>query len=301
MKPVTVLASAAVLAVAASAATAYFLRAEHPAQAAPQAQPVVRPAGLEGELAERLAALERSVAELAARSTLGPSEVRRAPDELERVVRRLLAEERDAAPALAAGATAPDTAGAGARPLPEDPAALLSWLEDPHLGELERQLLWERVRAAGRIDEVVASYEARAQADPNSSQAQVLLANAYLQKLFQLGDGPVKGMVAMQADAAFDRALELDPTHWEARFTKAVSLSHWPPIFGKQSEAIAHFETLVEQQRSLAPQAHHVQSYLLLGNLYLQSGKADRAVATWQEGLAMFPAHPALLEALSKN
>ena len=302
MKPAVLITSAVVLAVAASALTTRWMLPETPAQAAPPSEASVRPSQESSELEKRLSVLERSIAELAARPTAMAGDGRQAPDEIERVVRRLLEESRGAELA-AADAVKPeqDSTDAAARALPKDTASLLALLEDPALGEMDRQLLWEKVRNAGRIDEVVASYEAAAAADPNSPEAQVQLGNAYLQKLFQIGDGPVKGMVAMQADAAFNRALEIDPTNWEARFTKAVSLSHWPPVFGKQAEAISHFEKLVEQQRNLPPSAEHVHTYLLLGNLYQQNGKGEQAQAVWKEGLEVFPGNPALADALSNN
>lgn len=298
MKPFSLFVAAALLAVGASALTTFLLR---PASAPEgvRAQVVPPPPGAERELGERLARLERRLDELAARPTLAAPEVRETAEGIEALVRRVVSEQVLALdPRAGADQTAHRARAEGE--LPDGTADLLTWLEDGSEGELVRQLRWEKVRAEGRIDEVLAAYEQRAQDRPDDPLAQVELGNAYLQKLFALGDGPVKGVVAMQADAAFDRALELEPTHWEARFTKAVSLSHWPPLFGKQAEAIGHFEILVQQQRAMAPQPQHVQTYLLLGNLYQQSGKGDDARRTWQEGLAVFPGDTGLLDALSK-
>ncbi len=298
MKPFSLFVAAALLAVGASALTTFLLR---PASAPEgvRAQIVPPPPGAERELAERLARLERRLDEFAARPTLAAPEVRETAEGIEALVRRVVSEQVLALdPRAGADQTARRARAEGE--LPDGIADLLTWLEDGSEGELVRQLRWERVRAEGRIDEVLAAYEQRAQERPDDPLAQVELGNAYLQKLFALGDGPVKGVVAMQADAAFDRALELEPTHWEARFTKAVSLSHWPPLFGKQAEAIGHFEILVQQQRAMAPQPQHVQTYLMLGNLYQQSGKGDDARRTWQEGLSVFPGDSVLLDALSK-
>lgn len=299
MKPFALFASIALSAVGASALTAYYLSRAEPAPAA-RTETVQPAAGLERELAERLARLEQRLTELAARPTLAPSEARLPLEQLEETVRRVLAQNQAEFASLPPGEFPTAASAATETGLPRDTEDLLTWLEDLSEGELAIQLRWEKVRASGRIDEVVAAYQERATARPDDPMAQVDLGNAYLQKLFQIGDGPVKGMVAMQADSAFDRALAVDPQHWEARYTKAVSLSHWPPVLGKQAEAIGHFETLVLQQRTMAPQPHHVQTYILLGNLYQQSGKAEQAKATWQEGLGVFPGHAALIEALSR-
>ncbi len=94
----------------------------------------------------------------------------------------------------------------------------------------------------------------------------------------------------MKADEAFDAALARDDHHWDARFSKAVSPSFWPPLFGKQAEAIEHFETLMGQQEALPQQGpKHAQTYLLLGNLYQQQGNNDKALATWNDGTQLFP------------
>ena len=81
-------------------------------------------------------------------------------------------------------------------------------------------------------------------------EAQLALGQAYLGMTQQL-EGMEAGKYATLADKALDQALELEPEHWEARFTKAVALSFWPPILGKQPLAIRQFETLMEQQASI--------------------------------------------------
>ena len=122
---------------------------------------------------------------------------------------------------------------------------------------------------------------------------------AYLQKLFDIGGAsPEVGDLATQADLAFDRALELDPQNWDARFTKAVALSNWPAFLGRQPEAIAQFETLLAQQENSPPNPQYAQTYLFLGNMYVQTGERAKAIETWQSGLARYPDDAALLEQL---
>ncbi|MBI5433118.1 MAG: tetratricopeptide repeat protein [Planctomycetes bacterium] len=162
----------------------------------------------------------------------------------------------------------------------------------------EQQGLWKEIREAGLLDQVVAEYEARAESDPKNPELKVDLGQAYLQKIFEAGQGPEAGKWAMKADKAFDGALALDTNHWEARFTKATSLSFWPPLFGKQGEAIHHFEILVEQQAGQASQSQFVQTHLALGNLYQQSGQLEKAKAAWQQGLALFPGDAELAKKL---
>ena len=154
---------------------------------------------------------------------------------------------------------------------------------------------WKRIADAGMLDEVIDRLKEMAEADPYDPDLQLALGVAYLQKTQAAGNGPEAGQWAMAADRSFDAALALDETNWDARFTKAVSLSFWPPIFGKQSEAIKQFEILTAQQRNGPTLPQHSQTYLMLGNLYQQSGQADKALATWQAGLELFPGMQDLL------
>jgi len=112
--------------------------------------------------------------------------------------------------------------------------------------------------------------------------------------VFKAGNGPEAGIWATKADKAFDAALAVDDHCWDARFSKAVSLSFWPPVFGKQGEAIKNFEVLTEQQASQPSDPKFAQTWLLLGNMYQQTGRMDQALATWQKGLALFPGNEAL-------
>lgn len=144
---------------------------------------------------------------------------------------------------------------------------------------------WKKAFAAGRIDDVIAKFEAIAKANPQDTKAQMDLANAYLAHL-QLDQ--TKWQRSMDADRVFDRVLDLDETHWEARFTKAMSYTFWPDFLGKKKEAISHFETLVQQQESMPPQDHEAQTYLYLGNL-LETRDPAKAKEMWQKGARRHP------------
>lgn len=170
-----------------------------------------------------------------------------------------------------------------------DVRKIVAILTDPEIGTLEKEELWQELRKEGRLDDVIAAFERAAELDPDNPDAQVDLGWAYIQKIMDVGDGPLAGFWATKANQAFDDALALDPGHWDARFTKAVSLSHWPKFLGKSNEAISEFETLTEIQSTLPSDPDHALSYLFLGNLYLDSGEKDKAIAAWQQGLALFP------------
>jgi tetratricopeptide (TPR) repeat protein len=156
--------------------------------------------------------------------------------------------------------------------------------------------VFRRAREAGKLDALVEHFATVAKENPNNADAQVAAGAAYLQKLFGVNDLE-KGTWAMKADAAFDAALKIDERHWDARFAKATSLSFWPAALGMQGKAIEHFEILRKQQESQGfTKPSWVQTYQFLGNLYEQTGKADKALETRQAGLRLFPDNTDLKE-----
>lgn len=144
---------------------------------------------------------------------------------------------------------------------------------------------WKRAFAAGRMDEVIAKFEALAKAAPNDAKAQMDLANAYLAYL-QMDNS--KWSLSFKADKVFDKVLALDDKHWEARFTKALSYTFYPDLLGKKKDAITHFELLVEQQESMPVEADHAQTYIYLGNL-LEARDPQKAKEVWQKGARRHP------------
>jgi len=257
---------------------------------------------------ERLASLETSQRELTAtinflrsqlENTRTPADENADLGEVERLV-ALALEKLAAAGKLT-------SAEAGANPEAIKAAELniaahaLELLADD-LTDAERQALWAKAHKAGQGGELLAWFEQRAEADQNNADAQADLGGALLQMLFVVPEGPAKGQLAVRADGAFDKALEIDDHHWEARYSKAVSLSFWPAAFGKQQEAINHFETLVTQQaEASSPEDSFASTHLLLGNMYTQIGQPEQAMAAWQSGIALFPENTGLLEQLEAH
>jgi tetratricopeptide (TPR) repeat protein len=212
---------------------------------------------------------------------------------VEAIVRRVLAAT---SPAFAD--SAPEDAEPKAN---EEVDALIARLKNPNLSSFERSQIIDALARAGRVDDVIAMMAEAAKADPSNPDRKVDVALSLLSKL---RNGKVSQMeqatLGMAADKALDEALALDDQHWDARFNKAISLSFWPPVMGKQPEAIQHFETLIDQQGRGAPQPHHAQTHLWLGNLYQQSGKSELARKTWAAGLELFPGSESLQERLGQ-
>jgi len=242
------------------------------------------------QLAARNDQLARQLEEQAARTQVAPGG--RVPlDAIDAAVARYLSGRGTEAGEPAAAAP---TGEASAR---SGPDAQRRAVEDAFaqllagdLSQEQRQALWARMAAEGLSDELVALFEERVEREPNDPQLRVELGEAYLQKVFEVGgSSPTAGLWAMKADGAFDAALALDEQHWDARFSKAVSYSFWPPALGMQNKAIAQFEILLEQQKGQAPSPQYAQTYYFLGNMYQQTGNPQKALAIWQEGAALYP------------
>lgn len=154
--------------------------------------------------------------------------------------------------------------------------------------------LWRKAHAAGQMDELIKKFEALAKASPNDPKVQMDLAKAYISYL-QL-DSSKAPQLSLKADRVYDTVLELEPTHWEARFSKAVSYSFWPAFTGKPKESIKHFEMLVEQQDSMPVTAEQAQTYIMLGNMLEQGGNSAKAKAVWARGAKRHPDNAELVK-----
>jgi len=153
----------------------------------------------------------------------------------------------------------------------------------------QKQEAWKQLRQAGKLDQAIAELEQRMAANPRAAEYPATLGQAYLQKCAAIQDVREQGILAMQADKVFDAALALDPANWEARFTKAVALSYWPPAMNKGDEVIQHFQTLIQQQETLPQQPQFAQPYAWLGDQYQKAGRTDEARLVWQRGATLFP------------
>ena len=289
MRPLPLLLSALVLSAIAGAVAAVLVapRAETQASNAGANDSGASVAKSMAQMEARQAELQKSLDELRAQLASAPSaNPRTEVGEIDAAVARWMeAHPKDQAAGSAPKVSASDAARAREQQV-RDAFAQLTRTDLP---DTERQRLWRKFGKEGLTEELIAEFEKRADEDPNDPDLKVALGGAYLQKTMEVQGGPEAGLWATKADKVFDAALELDPNHWEARFSKAVSLSFWPPVLGKQGEAIQNFETLIAQQAGTPKTPEQAQPFIFLGNMYSQMGQPDKALATWQSGYAQFP------------
>lgn len=244
-------------------------------------------------LARRVDALERRLHSLSSTPWLSgdPEEV------VDRAVVRALearAHRKDQPTTVPADVQGTDAA-AGDKAA-ETVSALLDVLSDPSTSLEERDDVWEEIQQAGLLAAATAELEERVKRNPADPLLRVGLGKGYLHRLAVAATPREKANWANQADQAFDAALQLDDEHWEARFSKAVTLSFWPALYGKRAQAMRQFELLLSQQERESPRPEFAQTYLLLGNLYLLQGEREKARAVWSRGIQLYSEDESLWE-----
>ena len=289
---VTLLASSVVAAVTASMVAPAPARANGPAASEPSellelARAIERIERRQEQVSGRIDELGRMASPGSGRTPLG---------ELDAAVARYFAERGEALPEQAGEVEALAMAAADDAARARRVEGAFQELLAGGLSQEQELELWAKIADEGLTDELVAAFEARAEREPNDPDVRVELGEAYLQKVFEAGSGPMAGVWAMKADGAFDAALTLDENHWDARFNKAISLSFWPPALGMQGKAIDQFETLLAKQSGAPGEPKFAQTYLFLGNMYQQIGQGEKALETWQQGLALYPENGQLSE-----
>lgn len=162
-------------------------------------------------------------------------------------------------------------------------------LVSPQKTYQQRQETWKQLRKAGKLDEAITELEQRVTANPRSADDVTALGEGYYKKAGDTNNVRERAIFAMKADQTLEAALNLDPSNWEARFTKAVGMSYWPPELNKSQEVIQEFLTLIQQQETQPPQPQFARTYVLLGEQYEKAGRADYGAQVWQRGAKLFP------------
>ncbi|MBW3655633.1 MAG: TonB-dependent receptor [Gemmatimonadetes bacterium] len=151
--------------------------------------------------------------------------------------------------------------------------------------------------AGGRKDEAAARPAAQRasallaewlRAEPRAVEPRVRMANLRAGCELPFADMMGQGTLIGQANTLLEEALQIDSTHWEARFTLAMHHFHTPEFLGRGPEAIRHLEILLRQQGE-GPRPNFARAYLVLGDLYRRGKREEDALAVWRRGAALFP------------
>jgi len=165
----------------------------------------------------------------------------------------------------------------------------------------QRRDILKKLNEVGKLDQAISELQQRVTDDPRNAEYQTALGQAYIEKAVALQDNiPDKAILAMQAVKSFDAALSLDPSNWEARFTRTAVMSHFPAELNKGQEVIDQFTQLINQQESQPSQPQFAKTYVALGDQYQKLGRNDYALATWQAGAQLFPGDSTLRKRLTQ-
>jgi hypothetical protein len=179
--------------------------------------------------------------------------------------------------------------------------AAVETLVGPHSSYAEKQAAWKQLQDSGGLADAAAQLERLMADDPKNALYPAELGQAYLKLCATTTDMRAQAIWAMTADADFDAALQLDPSNWDARYTKAVAMSYWPASLNKGDEVIQQFTGLIAQQEQQAPQPEFAQTYEWLGKQYQKGGQAGEAQQVWQRGAALYPNYQPLQTLLAAS
>ena len=175
-------------------------------------------------------------------------------------------------------------------------------LLSPQLSHEQRREILKQLIESGKLDQAISELEQRVAGDPNNAVYSTALGQAYLEKGKAMMQDDVAGgsMLIMQGMKSFDAALKLDPSNWEARYTRTLVMSHYPAELNKGQEVIDQFTQLINQQEAQTPQPQFAKTYVALGDQYQKLGQNDYALATWQAGAQLFPRDKELRKKLAQ-
>lgn len=143
--------------------------------------------------------------------------------------------------------------------------------------------------AKTEADRAEALFRAAIEQAPDSPEPRVGLARTLSQCRIPFAPFMEQGALVGRSNALLEEALEIDPTHWGARFALAVNHYYTPEFLGRTKDSIRHFETLIEQQAGRADEPRFALPYAFLGDLYERVDRPEDARAVWAEGAVLFP------------
>jgi len=163
----------------------------------------------------------------------------------------------------------------------------------------ETAKFWKLARSGKNLEFAIASAKADVEANPQSVEARMQLAEVNLAKLYTLPRGAERRLWAEQASEQYRAILELDENNWEARNAIATGYFHTPANLNKTADAIREFEKLRQIQEAGAAETRQAPVYVNLSILYRRVGKEDKAREILEAGLRRHPQDAELLKTLA--
>ena len=163
----------------------------------------------------------------------------------------------------------------------------------------ETERFWKLARSGKNLEYAIASAKAEVEANPQSVEARMQLAEVNLAKLYTLPRGAERRLWAEQASEQYRAILELDENNWEARNAIATGYFHTPANLNKTADAIREFERLRQIQEAGAAETRQAPVYVNLSILYRRVGNEEKARAILEAGLRRHPQNAEILKTLA--
>ena len=150
-----------------------------------------------------------------------------------------------------------------------------------------------------QYDRAIAFFEDLVTKHPDAGNAHLNFGFAYVDKIPDAG-AITRVILANNALNQFTRALEIERS-WIGLYTRGNSYLFWPKIFGRTSLGVADLEEALRIQKAGSRRHYHVRVYIALGDAYWMMDDFDKAKATWEAGLALFPDNATLKSRLGTH
>jgi hypothetical protein len=103
-----------------------------------------------------------------------------------------------------------------------------------------------------------------------------------------------QGQLSSEGIEHLQRALEIEPGHWVARFTLASVYFRLPAFLGHAPDAARELDRVITDHAATVRAPILARAFEMRGVLHERAGQADSARAVWRRGAALFPADAAL-------
>jgi len=145
---------------------------------------------------------------------------------------------------------------------------------------------------ANAYDRSIPFFEKLVADHPQSAHAWLNYGYAFVDKIPAAGSVS-QVILANNALKQFSKSIELERS-WLALYTRGNSYLYWPKVFGRAPLGVADLEEAVAIVRKEAQEGKklkrvYARSLVALGDGYWKTGQPERARATWEEGLKLFP------------
>jgi hypothetical protein len=148
---------------------------------------------------------------------------------------------------------------------------------------------------------VEALFRQRAARNPRDIEALVGVARAISQCRVPGAEFVEQGALTADALELLDRALELAPDHWMARFVAASIAFRSPAFLGRGPRAAKELDMLLRLQGDRTDNPVFARVYAMRGIQLSREGKIDSARVLWQRGAKLFPGDAELRSLVQKN